>query len=406
MAGLCVGDRVIEVNSFNVETATHAQVVAKIKEDPTQALMLVIDKITDSYLKREGIAVSAALAKLDSVLSLNDSMEEDEKPAVNGDVPHNVTDEAIQEQEEPQQASVEASDTTVDAVDAGSVVVAATPDAPDDIPAQDEAPGPYEDNPEFPEPPPLAPGVEETRENAEINEGDSLEQIEALYDTAGPPPVIAAPAETQQTTSVSSDNVFVADESAEVEVTPEVEETSEAVPSSESALNPEDDPKVPPSDPPPPPPVFEEEATPSEEPVAAPSSVNGDDEQLAEELSTPTEAKSLDSTEEVPSKPVEETPTATPQEEPPKPDEPKDVTPTEPTYETIPDKPVSAPPPQSPPKKRDAPAPPKPAEVPKPEEPAKKSVDKKRGFLGIPKRKQVKEQKTNWKDKAALFNNL
>lgn len=62
LGGLCVGDRVVEVNDVNVEAATHSQVVAKIKESSGETTLLVVDKVTDDYLKQHNIPVTAALA--------------------------------------------------------------------------------------------------------------------------------------------------------------------------------------------------------------------------------------------------------------------------------------------------------------------------------------------------------
>ena len=69
-AGLCIGDRVVEVNSVNVEAATHSQVVAKIKEVHEETVVLVVDKVTDDYMKQHDIRVLAEFAKLDTVTSL------------------------------------------------------------------------------------------------------------------------------------------------------------------------------------------------------------------------------------------------------------------------------------------------------------------------------------------------
>ncbi len=63
-AGLCVGDRVVEVNGVNVEAAArHAHVVNKIKEDLEKTQLLVVDKVTDEYMKKRGIAITSDLAK-------------------------------------------------------------------------------------------------------------------------------------------------------------------------------------------------------------------------------------------------------------------------------------------------------------------------------------------------------
>ena len=84
LAGLCVGDRVVEVNDVNVEAATHSQVVGKIKESSGETTLLVVDKVTDDYLKQHNIPITAELAR-----------NEESKVAVS---PENAgTDEKVEE---------------------------------------------------------------------------------------------------------------------------------------------------------------------------------------------------------------------------------------------------------------------------------------------------------------------
>ena len=68
LAGLCVGDRVVEVNGVNVEAATHSQVVAKIKESVNETSLLVVDKVTDDYLKQHNMRVTVDMASLETVV--------------------------------------------------------------------------------------------------------------------------------------------------------------------------------------------------------------------------------------------------------------------------------------------------------------------------------------------------
>eukprot|EP00112_Aurelia_sp_Birch-Aquarium-sp1_P008600 Seg1951.8 transcript_id=Seg1951.8/GoldUCD/mRNA.D3Y31 product="Na+/H+ exchange regulatory cofactor NHE-RF2" protein_id=Seg1951.8/GoldUCD/D3Y31 len=72
-AGLCTGDRVVEVNGVNVEAATHGQVVTKIKESGGTAILLVVDKVTDDYMKQHGILITSDLAKLETVIKVEES---------------------------------------------------------------------------------------------------------------------------------------------------------------------------------------------------------------------------------------------------------------------------------------------------------------------------------------------
>ncbi|XP_041062412.1 Na(+)/H(+) exchange regulatory cofactor NHE-RF2 [Carcharodon carcharias] len=54
-AGLCAGDRVVEVNGENVEKETHSQVVQRIKALENETRLLVVDKETDEYLHNERV---------------------------------------------------------------------------------------------------------------------------------------------------------------------------------------------------------------------------------------------------------------------------------------------------------------------------------------------------------------
>lgn len=69
-AGLCYGDRVIEVNGINVETLKHTAVVQHIRLHPTHAALLVIDPVTDKYLRSIGRPVTSDLVALKSVTEL------------------------------------------------------------------------------------------------------------------------------------------------------------------------------------------------------------------------------------------------------------------------------------------------------------------------------------------------
>ncbi|CAL1601873.1 unnamed protein product [Knipowitschia caucasica] len=61
-AGLRAGDRVVEVNGENVENATHHEVVTRIREVDFRTRLLVVDRETDEYLHRRGLACADALA--------------------------------------------------------------------------------------------------------------------------------------------------------------------------------------------------------------------------------------------------------------------------------------------------------------------------------------------------------
>ncbi|CAM4470498.1 unnamed protein product [Leuciscus chuanchicus] len=55
LAGLRSGDRVVEVNGENVEGETHQQVVERILEVEHRTRLLVVDRVTDEFLKFHGL---------------------------------------------------------------------------------------------------------------------------------------------------------------------------------------------------------------------------------------------------------------------------------------------------------------------------------------------------------------
>ncbi|KAG1955984.1 Na(+)/H(+) exchange regulatory cofactor NHE-RF2 [Pimephales promelas] len=55
LSGLRSGDRVVEVNGVNVEEETHHQVVERILEVEHRTRLLVVDRVTDEFLKFHGL---------------------------------------------------------------------------------------------------------------------------------------------------------------------------------------------------------------------------------------------------------------------------------------------------------------------------------------------------------------
>ena len=100
LAGLCVGDRVIEVNDVNVEAATHGQVVAKIKESQSETTLLVVDKVTDDYLKQHKIPITADLAR-------NAEVEAEESPESENTEKESGKDESVQDNSSKNDEEVE-----------------------------------------------------------------------------------------------------------------------------------------------------------------------------------------------------------------------------------------------------------------------------------------------------------
>lgn len=80
-AGLRVGDKVVEVNGANVEKMSHSDVVKRIKMNQSEVSMLVIDHITEAYLKQEGRDITADMANLMTVYQPKEVASEPEAPA-------------------------------------------------------------------------------------------------------------------------------------------------------------------------------------------------------------------------------------------------------------------------------------------------------------------------------------
>ena len=59
-AGLKEGDRIVEVNCENISRDNHSGVVQKIKSDPKQTSLLVVDEETETYYREKEITVSSS----------------------------------------------------------------------------------------------------------------------------------------------------------------------------------------------------------------------------------------------------------------------------------------------------------------------------------------------------------
>ena len=94
-AGLRVGDKVVEVNGLNVEKMSHSDVVKRIKMNEKEVSMLVIDHITEAYLRQEGRPITADMCNLMTVYQPKQAPSEPEatQPAV-------AVDESVPEVQE------------------------------------------------------------------------------------------------------------------------------------------------------------------------------------------------------------------------------------------------------------------------------------------------------------------
>lgn len=61
MAGLREGDRIVEVNGVNISNENHRQVVERIKSNPQETRLLVVDPETDTWYKERDIVVKSTL---------------------------------------------------------------------------------------------------------------------------------------------------------------------------------------------------------------------------------------------------------------------------------------------------------------------------------------------------------
>lgn len=59
MAGLREGDRIVEVNGVNISNENHRQVVERIKSDPQEARLLVVDPDTDLWYREQDLVVKS-----------------------------------------------------------------------------------------------------------------------------------------------------------------------------------------------------------------------------------------------------------------------------------------------------------------------------------------------------------
>ncbi len=91
-AGLREGDRIIEVNGVNISQENHKQVVQRIKAISNETSLLVVDKSTDEYYKKQGIVVTSSLSSV-----LNSSSEVGKTNIIGYSLPQ-IHQEEVQEE--------------------------------------------------------------------------------------------------------------------------------------------------------------------------------------------------------------------------------------------------------------------------------------------------------------------
>ena len=63
-AGLKEGDRIIEVNGANINGEVHKQVVSRIKENPNETKLLVVDKESSEYFQANDITITGSMSEV------------------------------------------------------------------------------------------------------------------------------------------------------------------------------------------------------------------------------------------------------------------------------------------------------------------------------------------------------
>lgn len=63
-AGLKEGDRIIEVNGASINGEVHKQVVSRIKQNPNETKLLVVDKESYEYFQANSITITSTLPEV------------------------------------------------------------------------------------------------------------------------------------------------------------------------------------------------------------------------------------------------------------------------------------------------------------------------------------------------------
>jgi len=98
LSGMKEHDRIVEVNGVNIGNENHKQVVERIKTNPNETQLLVVDRQTDAYYKDKKIVIKGTMS---NVLYLKTpSVEEEEKMIDNLSKRVTITEPAKQKNEE------------------------------------------------------------------------------------------------------------------------------------------------------------------------------------------------------------------------------------------------------------------------------------------------------------------
>lgn len=65
------GDRIVEVNGTRVLSLSHAEVVQKIKSDPKQVTMLLVDPEAEKYFTAKNVVLSGDLPNVLEIICPN-----------------------------------------------------------------------------------------------------------------------------------------------------------------------------------------------------------------------------------------------------------------------------------------------------------------------------------------------
>lgn len=103
LAGLKEGDRIIEVNGINIANESHRQVVDRIKSEPHEAKLLVLDAQADAWFKEHAQEVAPS-SQLPNVIKLKTP---DEQPKGDENLDHENKQEEDEEEDNSMKKTIQ-----------------------------------------------------------------------------------------------------------------------------------------------------------------------------------------------------------------------------------------------------------------------------------------------------------